>query len=199
MTVPIEPRKEIIERVTMETVQEFLQESGLSTSVEWQRPDANEFPDYRAKVQGQRWAFEVTQLWELPSAAYERRPTARTVSEIKSQWRMYPVRTDALLLRDLLEKRINDKSKPSKLALLDGDSYCLVIVNGQFDDVDEWVGMANQFDLSAFDSLIIAHFPVSVPGNELKEPSGLRPVCEVWKNGFGTTLPEYTVGDLFPV
>ena len=196
--MPIESRKETIERVTMETVQDFLRESGIPVSVEWQRPDANKFPDYRAEVQGQRWAFEVTQLWELPSAAYSRGPAARTISDIGSRRRMYHVRTDALLLRELLERRITDKSKLSRLALLDGDSYCLVIVNGQFDDVDEWAGMANKFGLSAFDSVIIVHFPVSVPGNELKEPSGLRPVCEVWKNGFGTTLPEYTVGDLFP-
>lgn len=199
MTMPIECRKETIERVTMETVQGFLQGSGLSASVEWQRPDANKFPDYRAEVEGQRWAFEVTQLWELPSAAYERRLAARTISEIGSQWRMYPVPTDAPLLRRLLEKALNDKSEPSRLKLLNGDSYCLVVVNGQFDDGDAWAGVANQFDLSAFDSVIIVHSPVSVPGNELMEPSGLPPVCEVWKNGFGTTLPEYTIGDLFPI
>ena len=193
-----ESKNEVTERKTMETVRDFLEESGLSTSVQWCRPDSNEFPDYRAEVDGQKWAFEITRLWELPLTAYKRRPAARNVAEIKDSLNMYPVPTDVDTLQARLNKAFNDKSEPSRLASLNGASYCLIMVNGQFDDHEVWAGMDSQFDLSAFHSVIIAHFPVSDPKNELLLPSDLKPVCEVWKNGFGTELPNHTIKNLFP-
>ena len=198
MTTQGETPNEVTERKTMETVRDFLRESGLSTSVQWLRHNSNDFPDYWTKVGGQQWAFEITRLWELPRMAYKRRPTARNVAEIKSSLNTYRVPTDAGTLQDVLKKAFSDKSEPKKLALLNGASYCLIIVNGQFDDLDAWVGMDSQFNLSAFHSVIIAHFPVSDPKNKLICPSDLQPVCEVWKNGFGTELPKHTIGELFP-
>ena len=200
--MPNESGKQIIERVTMETVRDFLQGSGISVSVDWERPPTDPFPDYRAEADGKRWSFEVTQLWELHPSAYGAQPAARTLDEIKEIMRMIHVPTDANLLRQLLEKAFSDKSQPSRLALLNGDSYCLIIVNGQFDDNDVWSQMnIGQFAHSDFDSVIITHFPVVKPGRELiiPDPKGMPPVCEVWKNGFGVDLPEHTIDDLYPV
>ena len=198
MAKPDETLKEITERKTMETVRDFLNDSGLVTSVQWSRPDSNDFPDYWAEVDGQRWAFEITRLWKLPHGAYVRKPPARTIAEIQSSLKMYHVPTDSNTLQERLEKAFTDKSQQKRLALLCEASYCLVIVNGQFDDQDAWISMANRFDPSQFHSVIIAHFPVSDPKNDLIFPGDLRPVCEVWKNGFGTELPEHTISELFP-
>ena len=198
MAKPDETLDEITERKTMETVRDFLNDSGLATSVEWTRPDSNDFPDYWAEVGGQRWAFEITRLWELPREAYVRKPPARTLGEIQNSSKMYPVPTDSNTLHERLEKAFADKSQQKRLELLCGALYCLVIVNGQFDDRDAWIEMANRFELSQFHTVIIAHFPVSDPKNDLIFPRDLRPVCEVWKNGFGTELPEHTISELFP-
>ena len=197
MTKRGETPDEVTERKTMETISDFLQTSGLSTSVQWLRSDPNLFPDYWAVVGGQQWAFEITRLWDLPRRAYKPKHTAQTVAEIKDSLNTYPVPTDAGTLRDVLNKAFSDKGEPKKLALLNGASYCLIIVNGQFDDLDAWVGMDSMFNLSAFRSVIIAHFPVSDPKSELMFPSDLQPVCEVWKNGFGTELPKHTIAELF--
>lgn len=198
MAAQFESPNELTEYATMETVRDFLQTSGLSMLVQWSRPDSNAFPDYWAEVDGQQWAFEITRLWKLPSTAYERKPAARSFEEISDSLKMYPVPTDAGTLYECLKKAFSDKSDPSRLALLNGASYCLIVVNGQYDDLDAWLGMHDQFDLSAFHSVAIAHFPVSDPKNSLVFPTELRPVCEVWKNGFGSPLPEHTINDLFP-
>lgn len=202
MTVSNESEKQIIERVTMETVSGFLQESGLSVSVDWERPPTDPFPDYRAEVNGQRWSFEVTQLLKMPPPYYKKQAGSYDPEASMASTKFSHVPTDATLFHRLLDKAFDDKSKPSRLALLGGDSYCLIIVNGQSDSNDAWSGMnLGQFNHSAINSVIIVHYPVAKPGGKLiiPDPHDMQPVCQVWKNGFGVDLPKHTINDLYPV
>ena len=188
---------DILELAAMQAVSDFLStEGGMAVAMQWHRPDPNAFPDYWGNVCCCRWAFEITSLTSLDSDAYRvvgGRASDRGLSRL--EMRIPQVLDDSDTLRCRLEASLSRKGSSKYLHLLGGAAYCLVLVNDQFHYVPSWDRVFEGLDLSPFDSIVVAHFDAS-PGYSPMIPSARPVVCQVVKNGFGSTLPQHDVGDL---
>ncbi len=188
-------RNEITEYRAMEVVDNFLQKAGLVTNIQWERPDSNVFPDYWGEVNNQRWAFEITRLMKFDDSAFVKIRTASDLENL-SHLIIPQVPTDAKTFRRRVEKAISVKSQEKRLSLLNGAQYCLVLINEQFHFAEMWEEGFGDFDVSAFDSVIVVHCAVPFGYEQMGDSIPPASVCEVFKNGFEVSLPQYGLCDL---
>ena len=183
--------KELREYDLMRKAVLFLTQQGLTVSVAWDRENPNDPIDYRATIDGVAWAFELTELRLDPKENYHRKvghpKDKRSIEEQLEALAMplpqVPDGPDAL--QTALNDAITHGSKPSKLTVLNGAKYCLVLHNQQFLYAPDWEAVAMP-DISAFDAVLILH----------QEIYPLVETWEVMQNGFAKPLRSHNVDDL---
>ena len=177
--------KEVIEQEAMKLVADRLTEAGLKVEIQWNRPDSNAFPDYKGSINGQPWAFEITQMMrpnpkgfkyirsldvlKVPSLDDLKNPSEDTLKNLEKSI-LPQVPTNLETLQDVLQERIREKSAPQRTRKLDQDEkYCLILIDNQFFYDEDWLyTIANQ-DYSVFDTVVAVHSHL---------PFGYESVCQ---------------------
>ena len=168
----------------------FLRQHGLTVQVAWDREDPNDPIDYRGTVDGVDWAFELTELRIDAKGSHltvghpkERKSVREQLAELAAPLPQVPDGPDNL--QKALNKAAEHGSKASKLNTLGGAMYCLVVHNQQFLYAPDWDEIAVP-DFSAFDTVLALH----------QDSVATAHTWEVWRNGFGQTLPSQNISDL---
>ena len=169
----------------------FLKEHGLIVKIAWDREDPNDPIDYRGTVDGVSWAFELTELRIDPNQGYHRKVghpkenklRHEQLEELAAPMPQIPDGPDAL--QKALDTAVTHGSKASKLKVVNGARYCLVLYNRQFLYVPDWDAITMP-DCSEFDAILILH----------QEMYPMVQTWEVLRNGFAKPLRSHNVNDL---
>lgn len=182
--------KERVEYELMRKAVIFLRQQGLTVQIAWDREDPNDPIDYRGTVDGVDWAFELTELRcdaedahikiEHPNASKDAK---QQLEELAAPLPQVPDGPENL--QKALNKAAEHGSKASKVAVLNGAKYCLVLHNRQFLYGPDWDAITMP-ECSAFDAVLILH----------QEIYPLVQTWEVMRNGFAKPLRSHNVNDL---
>lgn len=179
--------KEIAEHVLMQETARFLERHGLKVEMcrDWEDPSAP--LDYQGTVDGETWAFELTQMREEVEESHIKighPKERRTVEELWERVTPIPENPDGpKALQQSLDKAIKHGKQESKLGRLNGAKYCLVILNKQFLFRDDWE-QAEWQSLDGFNAVLVVHEDIFTAERrwEVKMP-----------DAFGKPLPPETV------
>ena len=181
------------EKTLMHRIESYIRAHGIEISVQWNRPDPNAFPDYFATVDGEQWAFELTELRRDHPKSHRKvgsKPgkPVHLAKDLQTLSEPIPcVRDDTETLRKTLNARLREKGKRQHIDDLKGKKYCLVVHNRQFLFIPSWEALGPRPDLGAFDAVLVLH--------EEDLPANVQ-VIEVWKDGFRSSLDSRNLSDL---
>ena len=148
------PHKEVTEQGSMQLVADRLTEVGLKIEIQWNRPDVSAFPDYKGSVNGQPWAFEITQIMRPNPKGFIYIHNSEDLEKLGES--MLPqVPTDLETLQEVLQERIREKSASKRTNKLDqNEKYCLILIDNQFFYDENWLHTLATQDYSAFDAVV---------------------------------------------
>lgn len=163
---------ELCEYNLMRKLAAFLTGEGLDVSVQWERKGPKRDPiDYWGTVDGERWAFELTELRRDANGSHRKVRNQRDIERLAEPIPKVP--SGAEVLRRAWQKAISHGKESSKLNARSGAKYCLVIHNRQFFFVPDWQTIPEP-DLTEFDAVLILHednFPPAEVWEVLKQPN----------------------------
>ena len=185
-------QKERGECLAMHKAKSFLQQQGLTVEVDWEREDPRTAPiDYRATVNGTRWAIEITELRKDAKGSHrtvgDPKPHKTLHQELQELSAPIPkVEDGPEALKATLNKAVEHGNQPAKLEALNGAKYCLLIHNQQFLYEPSWLEIPYP-DRGAVDVVLIIHI------DDLTSTK----VWEVIPNdGFGQAIKSQNISDL---
>ena len=175
-----------IEEGIMRLVSERLSETGLTVAINWDRQDPNVFPDYTGEINGQAWAFEITQLKRPNPKEFRYVRTADDLSKLEKP--LSKIEADADHLDQSIKEAIEAKGNPKRTSLLSSDeNYCLILVDDQHLYDHDWQPTVASQDYSKFDAVIAVHVDIpfgyeNVGGPQTTPVTALAKSPQEWLN-----------------